>query len=296
MSVTVIIPTTCEQRRGATLRRALLSVLDQLPEGGCVLVVANGDRVDEKLVQMVKSFPRTRLERLQEASVARAQQHGRGVVTTEFFCFLDDDDEYLANALDVRVSRLRANSAVDVLVTNGLTRVDAFDSPRIEHPELAQADPLRALLRENWLASCAGTFRTSTVTPDLFDGRTCFFEWTLLAFKLATSRTVRFVDVPTYRVHSSPESASQSRAYREAELNVLSEVAKLDLPADVRGAIRQRLGKAERSLSTYLLRQGDWRRAIRHRVRSLGRAASQRFLAYADKLLRGRRHAPERRL
>ena len=124
MSVTAIIPTTCESSRGPSLRRAILSVVDQIPENGLILIVANGDRIDESVVRMAEGFPRTRVERLEEASVAKAQQLGRHLVTTEFFCFLDDDDEYLPGAFSMRLDELRADPSVDVVVTNGFERID----------------------------------------------------------------------------------------------------------------------------------------------------------------------------
>ena len=290
MSVTAIIPTTCESSRGPLLRRAILSVVDQIPENGLILIVANGDRVDESVVRMAESFPRTRVQRLEEASVAKAQQLGRHLVTTEFFCFLDDDDEYLPNAFTTRLKELRADPSVDVVVTNGFKRIDNDARINLEHLELAQADPLRALLRENWLASCAGFFRTRSVTPDYFDGNTCFLEWTLLAYKLASRLVIRFIDIPTYRIHSNHGSASKSQDYRQAEPRVLAKIAELDLPPDVRRAIKSKISNSEHSLSTYFLRQGDWNRAVRHHFKSLGSYAGLKFVPYSLKLLRIRRN------
>ena len=290
MSITAIIPTTCESSRKHSLRRAILSMVDQVPDSGVILVIANGDRIDESVVRMVEGFPRIRVERLEEANVAKAQQFGRRLVTTEFFCFLDDDDEYLPGAFSTRLNELRADSSADVVVTNGLKSVDNEFRINIEYPELARADPLRALLRENWLASCAAFFRTRSVTPDFFDGRTCFLEWTLLAYKLASSRVIRFIDTPTYRIHSSDDTASNSSDYRQAEPRVLAAIADLDLPHDVRRAIKAKISHAEHSLSTYFLRQDDWKRAVSHHVRSLGSYAGLKFVPYSRKLLRIRRN------
>jgi glycosyltransferase involved in cell wall biosynthesis len=291
MSVTVIIPTTCETRRGSTLQRAILSVADQLPAGGSIQVVANGDRVDESVARMAERLPHVALHRLPEANVAAAQRLGRRLVTTEFFCFLDDDDEYLPNAFDIRIAALRSDGAVDAVVTNGYTHVGDRDFRRLDRLDYARKDALRALLEENWLASCGATYRSATVGVNYFDGNARFFEWTLLAYKLAGTRTIRFVDVPTYRVYVTPDSASSSRAYREAELDVLGAIARMDIPADVRRAIRKKMGNAEHGLSAYFLRQGDWSRAVRHHWRSLGCAGGLKFLAYTRKLIRARRNA-----
>ena len=286
MTVTAIIPTTCDSSRGPSLRRAILSIVDQVPDNGLILVVANGDRIDEAVVRMAQEFPRTRVERLEKASVAKAQQLGRRLVRTEYFCFLDDDDEYLPGAVTTRLNEIHADSSVDVVVTNGFEDVDNSYRTRVEFPEAARTDPLRALLQENWLASCGGFFRTQSVTPDYFDGRTCFLEWTLLAYKLASNLVIRFIDVPTYRIHSSHDSASKSQDYREAQPRVLATIANLDLPPDVRRAVKSKISNAEHSLSTYFLRQGDLKQAVCHHVRSLGSYSGLKFLPYSRKLLR----------
>lgn len=289
MSVTVIIPTTCEHTRGAVLCRAIGSVAGQLAGDGRVLVVANGPRVDEDVLQTVRAMPRVAVERLAEGSVARAQLCGRLAVRTPFFSFLDDDDEYLPGAIELRLAALQADSALDALVTNGYLRGGDADSRVVDDP-MAATDPLRALLRTNWLASCAGLFRAATITPDYFDGQTRFFEWTLLAYRLAVTRHVRFVDVPTYRIHASARSASKSRPYREALPVVLRAIARLELPADVRRAVRRKIGRAEHDLAASCLREGEWAQAARHHVRSVLAPGGLRFVLYSRKLLhRGRR-------
>ena len=108
------------------------------------------------------------------------------------------------------------------------------------------------------------------MTPDYFDGRTCFLEWTLLAYKLASSLVIRFIDIPTYRIHSSHDSASKSQDYRQAEPRVLATIAELDLPPDVRRAVKSKISNSEHSLSTHFLRQGDWKQAVCHHFKSLG--------------------------
>jgi len=285
MSVTVIIPTTAEAARASSLRRAMLSVVDQLSGDGLIIVVANGERVDDGVLGMVETFPRTRIERLPAANVAQAQQRGRNLVATEFFCFLDDDDEYLPDAFQARMQAFQADPAADVVVTNGFKRIGSDDVVVIERPGLVQSDPLRALADQNWLASCAALFRTSSVNGVFFDGRSCFFEWTLLAYKLALARVIRFTNVPTYRIHSSPGSASKSRTHLEMHPGALATIAALDLPRDVRRAVLRKISDAEHHLSEYFLRGGEWRRAAHHHLRSLTSPGGLKFLPYTRKLL-----------
>jgi hypothetical protein len=288
VSLTVIIPTTCETARGQDLGRAIESVAGQLPAGGCVLVVANGSRVDDVLLRELQSRPGVRTERLREGSVAAAQRLGRASVRTEFFCFLDDDDEYLPGAVATRIDALRADAAIDVVVTNGLRAVDAGEVPVVRDVAGVRADPLRALLAENWLASCAGTFRTTTIGEEVFDGRTRFFEWTLIAYRIASARRVVFVDAATYRIHSSGVSASKSEAYEMALPGVLATIAALDLPDDVRRGVRAKIADAEHAISMRYLEAGDRGRALRHHVRSLLARGGVKFLPYSRQLIRSR--------
>jgi hypothetical protein len=59
--------------------------------------------------------------------------------------------------------------------------------------------PLRALKVQNWLASCGGLYRSRSVSIEYFDEEATYFEWTLLAYKLASKLKMAFVDVPAYR-------------------------------------------------------------------------------------------------
>jgi hypothetical protein len=225
------------------------------------------------------------VERLREGSVAAAQRLGRMRVRTEFFSFLDDDDEYLAGAVATRLEALRGDSAIDVVVTNGLKTFAEGEQSVVSEPERVRADPLRALLAQNWLASCAGTFRTSKIGADVFDGRTCYFEWTLIAYRVASTHRVGFVDAPTYRIHSSGASASKSVAYAMALPEVLETIAALDLPEDVQRAVRAKIADAEHAISMRCLEAGDRLLALRHHVRSLLAPGGVKFLPYSRRLM-----------
>ncbi len=284
MSVTVVIPSTCSRRD--ELRRAIESVVDQVTDDGAIVVVANGPRVDEATLAVARRFARTRVERLAEANVAKAQRVGRSLVDTEFFCFLDDDDEFLPGALAMRVAALREQPDVDVLIANGYGCADGVDRLRLDHLARAARDPLRGLVAENWMASCGGTYRTNSVSIDYFDGETQHYEWTLIAYRLALTRRIAFLDVPTFRVHlDSPGSVSKSRHFREAEVAVLNKILAMDLPSDVRRALRGKLGRAHHGLAALHLSEGQHASALRHHLGSLVAPGGLAYLAFSRKLL-----------
>jgi glycosyltransferase involved in cell wall biosynthesis len=270
------------------LNRAIASVRDQLPTGGSIVVVANGSRCDSDVVNALASIPAVRVLRVSEANVAAAQRWGRNSVMTEFFSFLDDDDEYLPGAIALRLAELRDDPSQDVVVTNGMKHDGHGDTPTVRDPAAAARDPLRALLRENWLASCAATFRSSTVGMDFFPGITRHFEWTLLAYRLALTKRIRFVDVPTYRLHTTEASASKSTAFVAAMPEILSAVLALRLPRDVRDGVAAKLAYAEHSLAAHHLELGHRKDAWRHHLRSLRARRGMRFLGFTRRLLHAR--------
>lgn len=284
--VTIIIPSICADERCETLRRAVKSLVMQ--DIGCpsILVVANGPRVKDSVVRDVASHPRITVLRIPEGSVARAQAVGRAHVSTPYFGFLDDDDEYLPGALGVRLRTLEDNVDVAACATDGYEIVDGTDYIRETISAASQQDPLRGLLIGNWLASCGGLFRSDLVPEHFFDGETRYFEWTLLAYKLALSRRVLLLTTPTYRLYPSKGSVSRSEAYRLAEPEVLKKIGLLDLPNDVKCAIRKRVGGAYHSISGHLHRDGRLLEAWGFHVRSLLQPEGWRYVPYTAHLLK----------
>ena len=153
--LSVIIPTTCEARRQDTLQRAIASVRDQ--EGICaeILVVVNGDRFDPGLLDTIKSLPYAKTVYLEVGSLPGALRHGRELVEAPFFAFLDDDDEYLPDALAQRVQVMRDEPSVDFVASNGYIHRDGQDRLYIDTPEVIHADPLRASSRGTGLPPAA---------------------------------------------------------------------------------------------------------------------------------------------
>lgn len=283
--ISVIIPTTCEARRWDSLKRAISSVTLQENVDVEVIVVVNGTRFDPGCYEELRNMPGLSVVYLEEGNLPRAVKYARSLVTTPFFAFLDDDDEYLPGALWRRLQPLLADETVGYVAANGYSHVDGRDEQAVTNVEAVQRDPLRALLRENWLASCGGLYRSSSVSSDYFDGKTRYLEWTLLAYKLASSMRMVFVDEPTYRIHDSPDSLSKSEAFREAEIGVLNQILALELPADVKNGLRIKMGRAYHSLSNHYRRQGDLKRAWSCHLTSLRYPEGLRYVTYTRRLL-----------
>jgi hypothetical protein len=219
-------------------------------------------------------------------SLPLAQRIGRSLVRSEYFCFLDDDDEYLPGALRLRLAPLLADSQLAFVTTNGYKIADGVAEELLPRDLLAtvRADPLAALSHVNWLASCGGLFRSSSVPVDYFDGETAFFEWTYLAYQLALDLRMAVLETPTFRIHDTAESLSKSSAYEEAEIKVLNKILALNLPPKVRRDLRAKIGRVWHTMADSAWRQGALGRAWRFHLTSLLLPGGHRYLLFSRKL------------
>jgi glycosyltransferase involved in cell wall biosynthesis len=294
--VSVIIPTACRRERTAAVQQAVASVLMQEGVDLEVIVVVNGPDYDRDLFAWLTANPRLRVEYRPEPSLPAAHRVGRGLVTQPFFSFLDDDDEFLPDALRIRLTPMMEDPTVDVVATNGVWG-GGSDDPYIQNTDGVEEDPLGALLRGNWLGSGGALFRSATVGLDTFDGRTRFFEWTMIAWRVASAGLkIRFVDVPTYRMNATPDSLSRSEAYYLAEPDFLRSL----LDGDVAERHRLRLGDkilaANHVVADWYVRTGNAPRAWRYHVRSLRGMAGLRHLVFTPRLVAATAAAAFKRL
>ena len=102
--ITVVVPTALHSARADSIERAVESILSQSGVRAIPLLVVNGPAYDRDLLRRWQSDPRVRCHYLQTGSLPGAIRHGRSLVETPYFSFLDDDDLYEPNTLQVRVS------------------------------------------------------------------------------------------------------------------------------------------------------------------------------------------------
>jgi len=220
--VTVIIPTL--GRRPSMLRRAIDSIKIQCDVKVSIIVVLNGNKYSQSLLNDLKQDPKINLLITPIASPTYAFCLGRKHVRTPFFSCLDDDDEYLEDALIVRKNAMESSFSCDVVVTNGYTKkFNQREKTYRDHDfNLFQADPLLSLMKINWLASCGALFRTERVTLQYFDPHQNVMEWTKVAFHLALERNVKFVNLPTYIINKTSDSLSDSEVFVKAVPELLT--------------------------------------------------------------------------
>lgn len=285
-SITIIIPTTCKAARWQKLNRAIDSIFATGMANLELLLVVNGTVFDAENLRDLRSRRDLRVHYFETGSLPLALRTGRSLVNTEYFGFLDDDDEYLPNALSIRLQAFHDDPALDFVVSNGFRNIDGTDIPLVKHPELVSEDPLRAMLTANWLASCGGLYKSSRVGVEFFDPEVSHLEWTHLAYRLLSSgRKMRFVDTPTYRVNDMSDSLSKSEAYRSGILFALAKIRGLPLPDDCLQEIDKRIATAHHYLSEKYLQQNAIGKAWHHHRASLTGRSRWRYLAYTRHFL-----------
>ena len=294
--ITAIIPTLCEAVRHDSLLRAIDSLLGQTVVPAKIIIVVNGDLFDHILLEELQRRPDLEVCYRPEANVGGARYAALDRVDTEFFCFLDDDDEYLPDALSIRLAAITGESGIDVVVSNGYRILDGEEILVCANMLAIERDPIGSLVRYAWLTSCAGLYRTHSIGSEFFGAESRYLEWTYLAFLLALTKRIAFVQEPTYRIHDSPGSVSKSEAYRRAGPEVLKAMLAFEIDPAIRRAMRLKYVDVLHALSDHYRKSGEMGFAWAYHVRSLGAPAGfLRYLAYTRKLLLSRRYCKYRR-
>jgi len=249
------------------------------------VMVVNGQQFDAELVRAFETNPRIELHSLAEPSYPAACRYGRSLVQTEFFAYLDDDDEFLPGALRTRVAPLLDDASVDFVATNGYLELGGVETIAYAPSARIEQEPLEELLRANWMQPCGNLFRSASVTLDDFDGTTRYYEWTLLAFKLSQKLKLRFLDVPTYRKHDTPDSLYKSAGVVEGAVTVLDMLGSMNTKASLRGTLARLRGAALHSISDFHRAEGNYGKAWKYHVESLVHPRGWRYLPYTRHLL-----------
>lgn len=283
---TIIIATLALAERKQALERAIRSLGKGNQAAVEIVVVVNGNRFDPEVVAGLRGRDNLRVVQIEEGSLSAAIFAGRQSVTTPFFGFLDDDDEYLPGAVDMRIAALQRHPEASIVATNGFRHIGGEDALAMHGLHAVEKDPLGALFNENWLASCGGLYRTKDLSPELFDDVARYLEWTWLAFRFASlQKKIVVLDRPTFRIHDSAVSESKSDAYRMSRVAILERLLTETRNGEIRRRIKSRIAQTWHDISCEHMRHGRFHDAWRAHVRSLGSLAGLKFLSYTRHLL-----------
>ena len=160
--MSVIIPT---YGRATLLRRAIVSVLQQTVEDLEVVVVVDGD--DPESVAVLESMANARVRWIAlggNSGGSRARNAGVEAASGEWVAFLDDDDEWLPEKLELQLrAALLSGARFPVISTRIIVRSDAGD---LEWPRRlpAEGEPMSEyLFCRTGLFSGDGQLQTSAI-------------------------------------------------------------------------------------------------------------------------------------
>ena len=288
--ITVIIPTTAKAIRKTTLLLAIDSLVNQIDVTPNILIVINGKCFDPDLRNDLENTNNINIIYQEIGSAPLACALGRKNVTTEYFCFLDDDDYLLPDALKTRIDIFNRDRSLDVVVSNGLRKLTNKTETLIFPKGMNQAriDPLKCLFikKSNWMASCAATFKSSSITQSFFEDYTNFYEWTYLAIRISLKKKIAFIDAPGYVINFTPNSLSTTTGFLIGQIEFHNAVSSLDLPKDIKNRSIIRWIDSWHSLSEYYRKDGLFKLAWQAHLNSLSTIKGFiKYFAYSRKLL-----------
>lgn len=290
---TVVIATTLEAGRKTSIERAIHSVITSSDGLAKPHLIVNGSRVDETLFDHWTKKPEVRVSRLPVGDYLAARRHGRQLVDTPYFGFLDDDDYLLPSALTMRLDVLQNNHNVAAVVSNGQINRSGSSIFSLEQVPRSTSDAFQMLPEMNWFPSAAaGLFRSAIVGIDYFAHEDRHLEWTTLAFRIcAAGLVIKFLKEPGFVIEDSPESLSKSSAYQIGLASTLRRILDSDMPTPIRKMWQRKYAGALHDLSDYYLRSGRRWPAIQTHLRALCQPGGLRFLSYTRHLVTPKRHS-----
>lgn len=290
--VSVIIPTTAHRSRFAEIRRCIASIRASSKQQIHIIAAVNGTPYDAEIYEWLKAQADVEVHYSPIPSAPNAVLEGRRLVTTEFFSTLDDDDEYLPAATDIKLQVLDASPHADLVVTNTYRRCGGEEVLLYTHLSRVPDAPLAALFERNWLNNGNALFRTATVRAQFFEDFKPYAEWTWLAYKLSLAgMRVEAISTPTFRVHVTAGSLSQSDAYVDHYLPLYEAMLRLNPPAEIGTLIKRKMSAAWHLQSTRELSRRQWFAAVRSHIRSIMLPGGMRHLSYSARLLVGEKDA-----
>ncbi len=285
-TVTAIIPTMADAKRHASLLAAIASIKQSTQHPLEIIVVVNGNRRCPLVMQALAKEAAVTIVTQDEPNLPQACAHGRRCATGEFFCFLDDDDEFLPGSIDLRLQPMLEDESVDVVVANGFRHTTNGDVVNLRSLPKPDEDSLLALFHENWLASCGGMFRMTSIEASAFAVMPRYLEWTWLAFSLClANKKVFFVDQPTYRINPTVGSLSSSDEYILALGDTLQRMLRAAPPKLVRRRIRALQTSNDHLLAEHHLRRGNRMLALQAHARCIFSPTGFRYLPFSLRLL-----------
>lgn len=154
--ISVVIPMYNSEE---TIERALSSVIDQTYEGSIEIIVVNDGSKDnsKRIVEyFIETHPHSDIKLInqQNGGVSKARNEGLKKVTGDFIAFLDSDDAWFKEKLQIQLDIFKSNIQVDFLGAS-------FEGFGIKNKEVGQLIEIqfRNLLFKNYFQPSTIIFR-----------------------------------------------------------------------------------------------------------------------------------------
>jgi glycosyltransferase involved in cell wall biosynthesis len=207
--VSVVIPA---YNAADTLPETLESLIAQSFDDFEAIVVDDGSSDDTAEVAAASGDPRVRVLSVRNGGVARARNHGIAATNGTYVAFLDADDLWHPEKLELQVQALRADPAAGFCVT-GATRIDAQSRELGGMPLRRPDDVCAALLLQSMVVGCLSSGlarRDALAQAGDFDPQfSQSADWDLW-LRLAVSTRFLILDEVLVRYRTSPGNMSSN--------------------------------------------------------------------------------------
>lgn len=218
-AISVILPTF---NRAHTLKRALASVFGQTRQPDEVIVVDDGS--SDSTAEVVSEFPDVRFLRLEKnQGAAHARNVGIEAATGTYVAFLDSDDVWLTNKLEVQLSRMHAAPQINLLCT-GITVLECHGSAAyhgFHSPIPAGGWTFRELQTYPFSPSTWLIQRSVLLEMGLFDDTMGNCEDLDFLAKMLGSKSIEFISEPLTVKYNQSDSLDASLSKTAASYEVL---------------------------------------------------------------------------
>lgn len=266
--VSAIIPT---YNRAASVCRAIESVLQQSYTPVEVLVCDDGstDATIETIQRRFAEQPRVQVLALPHSGLpAVARNAGLRAAQGEWIAFLDSDDQWHSDRLEIQVAVLQVPPEVGLVCSNA--RLEGLPHNYFSHPPRVGRGGLADLLRDNFIIASSVLVRRellARVGGFCEDQRLRAVEDYDLWLRVAASAGVRYVDAPLVSYHDDPEQSLRGEIsrgqYREGLALIYHTIEEWTrqrnvLTAEAKGCLRLARWDNDWARCQAALASGDW--------------------------------------
>ena len=244
----VILPV---YNRATTLDRCLESLSGQTRQAEEIVVVDDGsvDGTMDLLSGWQTRLPRMKVLSQQNKGVAAARNRAIGVSSGDWLAFLDSDDEWYPNKLEIFTAEIENNTEIDLIHSD---RVAADGTSRSK--QMSDISPEKfedkTFLLGGWniaattLAVRRDTYdRTGGFIENLYSCSDYEFFWRALAL----SRKIRYMPMPLANMHNGPlgmaRALSPEKRLRDNLRAMASAILWMENHAEVPPVLAQDLGR-----------------------------------------------------